>query len=544
MWQRLSSSGDYHALRENLGSGHRALLSMVGPIEWALETSSAVFRWAGIEDYHIGSNSNAFGSKVIRSAVAYQYLGRQFDGLMIDLSDALHPDALAALIGCVTGGGLVILYWGKSLETHPLESHLKVEGVLMANIGHRLRERVLRYSQTAEHFCLFETDCIEPLTTPFRTQLGTRPVQWTNDQQIALSKILKVTLGRRRRPLMLEAPRGRGKSTILAEAILETIAQKNCGITVITPHRFSAVPLVRRLQECLGVDLEYGLTTDLGTASTLTLLTMEQAFSWSFAAEIIVVDEAACFPVHVLLDLAEQTSRIVFSTTTSGYEGTGQGFRLRFEPCLRARYPNCKRVTMNEPVRWKSDDSVEVWVNKALCLSDSTVNRSFSDQEVRISQLSQNELSMSEDCLQAVADLLVRAHHRTTPSDLHRIMDAPNQALWVARVGENIVGVCAVSREGGLSDDMVEPVFLGKRRPKGHFIPETLSVHAGQKMAVKQRFWRVVRIAVDENFRRHRIATRLLSAIEIAAKGQGVDAVGAASGPPNLCCHFGPRWGF
>ena len=58
-------------------------------------------------------------------------------------------------------------------------------------------------------------------------------------------------------------------------------------------------------------------------------------------------------------------------------------------------------------------------------------------------------------------------------------------------------------------------------------------------MAVKQRFWRVVRIAVDENFRRHRIATRLLSAIEIAAKGQGVDAVEQAGAEPLL---FGPRW--
>ncbi|MGB0647650.1 MAG: tRNA(Met) cytidine acetyltransferase TmcA domain-containing protein, partial [Bradymonadia bacterium] len=233
MWQRLSSSSDYDTLREHLESGHRALLSLVGAPAWALETSSAFFHWAGIEQYQIASNSKTLSSNVILPSVAYQYLGRQFGGLFFDLSDALHPDALAALIGCVTGGGLVILYWGDSLETRPVETHLKVETVSMAEIGHRLRQRVLKFAQTAEHFCLFATDPIDLLKKPFRTRMDPRPIQWTNDQEIALAKILKVTLGRRRRPLMLEAPRGRGKSTILAEAILQTIAQKNCGITVI-----------------------------------------------------------------------------------------------------------------------------------------------------------------------------------------------------------------------------------------------------------------------------------------------------------------------
>ncbi|MGB0646005.1 MAG: GNAT family N-acetyltransferase, partial [Bradymonadia bacterium] len=314
--------------------------------------------------------------------------------------------------------------------------------------------------------------------------------------------------------------------------------------TVITPHRFSSLPLVRRLEDRLGIGLEYGATVSLNTASTLTMLTMEQALSWSLNTEIIIVDEAACFPVHVLLDLANQTSRIVFSTTTSGYEGTGQGFRLRFEPSLSARYPNRKRLTMTQPVRWKSDDPVEAWVHRTLCLSDSTADIAFSHQEVTISPLSQDELSTSDDCLQAVSELLARAHHRTTPSDLHRIMDAPNHSLWVARAGKSIVGVCVVSREGGLSDDMVEPVFRGERRPKGHFIPETLSVHAAQKMAVKQRFWRVVRIAVDGNFRRHKVASRLLSTIEVEATRLGVDALGASFGATESLLSFWSSVGF
>ena len=51
MWQRLLSLSDYQTLQARLESGHRSLLSIVGPIAWAFDASSAIFRWAGIEDY-------------------------------------------------------------------------------------------------------------------------------------------------------------------------------------------------------------------------------------------------------------------------------------------------------------------------------------------------------------------------------------------------------------------------------------------------------------------------------------------------------------
>ena len=75
MWQRLSI-GCYHAPRETLAWSQGSSF-YGGTNQWALETSSTVFRWAGIEDYHIGSNSTAFGSKVIR---LLRTNGRQFDG--------------------------------------------------------------------------------------------------------------------------------------------------------------------------------------------------------------------------------------------------------------------------------------------------------------------------------------------------------------------------------------------------------------------------------------------------------------------------------
>ena len=243
-----------------------------------------------------------------------------------------------------------------------------------------------------------------------------------------------------------------------------------------------------------------------------------------------LIGKQACFPISVLLRFAEHTSRIVFSTTTAGYEGTGQGFRLRFDPELKTRYPERRRAEMSTPVRWQSGDPVESWLNYALCLKLTLIPCIDIDGTTSIEQVSRESLMASPGFLESLYGLLVRAHHRTTPSDLQRILDAPNLNIWVARRSEFVVGVCVITAEGGLPPSLVDPIYNGARRPKGHFLPETLSVHAGMKNAPLMRFWRIVRIAVDGPSRRQGVGEALLKAIESAATTRGVDVLGASFG--------------
>ena len=195
--------------------------------------------------------------------------------------------------------------------------------------------------------------------------------------------------------------------------------------------------------------------------------------------EVVFVDEAAIFPVHLLSQLLGKTSRIVFSTTTSGYEGTGQGFRLRFDPILREMYPERRCIRLDTPVRWQPNDPVEAWINRALCLEPTSDRFIENNDPIVVSMLDRDELVNDPRQLEIVFSLLVRAHHRTAPSDLQRLLDSPNIRLWTARAGGHLVGVCMVAQEGQLDDAVIQTLFEGKRRPRGHLLSETLVAHAG-----------------------------------------------------------------
>ena len=149
-----------------------------------------------------------------------------------------------------------------------------------------------------------------------------------------------------------------------------------------------------------------------------------------------------------------------------------------------------------------------------------------------------DELLSEPAKLEAMFSLLMRAHHRTAPSDLQRLLDGPNVKLWTATIGGHLVGVCMVSEEGELSEEMVQSVYDGKRRPRGHLLPETLISHAGVKAVGVLRCWRVIRIAVDEQFRRRGVGTVLLARVQRDAVAHKVDLMGASFGATEPLLRF------
>ena len=95
-------------------------------------------------------------------------------------------------------------------------------------------------------------------------------------------------------------------------------------------------------------------------------------------------------PLSVLRQIKRQYPRLVMATTSGGYEGTGQGFMLRFMAALDSE--QLLQLEIRDPVRWCRGDRLESWLNRVLMLEgESNVTEST------VSDASACELQVIED---------------------------------------------------------------------------------------------------------------------------------------------------
>ena len=152
---------------------------------------------------------------------------------------------------------------------------------------------------------------------------------------------------------LITAPRGRGKST-LAGKLAEQIAQEFS--VVITARSRSALTNFWKIPDEAQVTFF--------SPDTLLQKVKEQSISphqWLF------IDEAASLPLPFLHQFCHYFDKIVLTTTTHNYEGTGRGFSLKFLPQLHRK---AKHWQLTEPLRWKVNDPLEAFVNTLLLLDE------------------------------------------------------------------------------------------------------------------------------------------------------------------------------
>lgn len=415
-----------------------------------------------------------------------KWLGTDAHTVVVDLHRGVHADALAAAVGLVRGGGQLVL------RVPPEGEDPCGTGSLPAHATHHFYRRVVRSLAVAAGVCAVRAQ--QP------GGLG---------EQDALLEALVADLASAGPPVVLTARRGRGKSAGLGRVLA----------------RLVAVPGWRR---------EQVVVTGPGPAATATLRTFSGGVphthpgavseALSTHPRLLVVDEAAGLALPTLQSwvvAAGTHTRIVFATTTEGYEGTGRGFRLRFVPWLSARGP-VHTASLDRPIRWAPGCPLEAW-SRRLFLADATVAAAVEEggADTEIAWVSPAELAVQDELLHGVFGLLTSAHYRTTPGDLSRLLDAPGTQLVVARRGRTVVGVVWLVAEGRL-----DPKLLAAgHRPRGHALPDTLACHAGRPDAAALSMWRSVRTAVHPTARRQGVARALVAAVHERARGQ-VDLVG------------------
>lgn len=367
----------------------------------------------------------------------------------------------------------------------------------------------------------------------------------TADQQRAVAAITATGLGRRRRPLVLTADRGRGKSAALGLAAASLLRQGRRRVLVTGPGPEAVQGIFRHA----AMEGDVPLAAD--TADRLSLhrgelryLPADELLRSQPEAEVLLVDEAAALPAPMLERLLLGWPRVVFATTVHGYEGSGRGFALRFRAVLDRETPHWQQLTLSQPIRWADSDPLEPLVNRLWMPAGDTSELTGADTErsdLRIMPWQPAQAPELE--LQQAFGLLLNAHYRTTPGDLRQWLDDPAAHTWVARAGDRIVGVLWGSEEGGLSPALADQVALGRRRLRGHLLAQSLAHHGAEPAAAVLRWLRVVRVAVEAPLRHQGLARALVAAAGEFVRTRGLDGLGTSFGADAGLLTFWDRCG-
>ena len=485
-------------------------------------------------------------------------LGDECDVLAVDLYADVPVNVLAATQGVVRGGGLLLLLapptarWGGALR--PGAGRLLSHGQSLSAFGMRLPRRLARLLPADPAASVLDTATSPPAQPELETldAVPEGPAPCRNaDQQVAVTAILRVACGHARRPLMLTADRGRGKSAALGIAAARLMAEHGSRIIVTGPGRRAVEVVFRHAMRCLPSAREAGDNLDYDGAS-LRYMTADELLRQVPQVDLVLVDEAAALPVAMLENLLEHCPRIVFSTTVHGYEGSGQGFALRFATILKQRRPQARALQLHQPVRWASGDPVEPLFFRALLMDAAPAPedriRDVRIESLRAQVLDRDALAANEAMLREVYGLLIQAHYQTRPSDLYQLLDAPDLSLLVLFYQQHVVAVALMGIEGGFGAELAAEVHAGRRRPRGHLLAQSLEAHAGLAGASELRHARVQRIAVHPELTRRGLGRRLLYEVMRETGRLDCDLVGASFGatPEVLAfwrsCRFHPLW--
>jgi len=461
---------------------------------------------------------------------AEELLGTTHETVVVDGADEFSPNAVGRTVGAVAGGGLYVLTlpadWIDRVDT--FRANLAVPPYTDEEPTSAFRERLLA---TFDHpgVAVYDADadelrrdgCTDPDGPPPRSD-GTLPAN-PAFPAAAYEACLTAGQGRTLRRLerlresgtaaVVDADRGRGKSSVagLAAGALAAAGQS---VVVTAPARSNAATLLDRagtLMETLGG--QDGENTVDGSVDYVEPTALAETVE---DADAVFVDEAAGLPV-ALLSTALAAPRVAFVTTVHGYEGAGRGFSVRFRDRLADADHEVVETHLREPIRYAPDDPVESWGFRALALdARPAVDQLVADAAVADAsyrRLSTATLRADDHRLRETFGLLVRAHYRTEPTDLARLLDAPNLSAHALLVDDHVVSVALVAREGGLSAERRRDVF-GGGRIHGNMIPDLLGSQLRDPEATRPVGYRVVRIATHDAVRRSGFGSRLLSAIE------------------------------
>ena len=505
----------------------RELLILVGEDDFLahqlnhnLSLKSAV--WIGDVSPHFATQSSFPFSKT------KNLLGSEFPAIIYDARQGIHLDALAMAAGTLQDGGWLLLllnHWA-DLANQPDSDSLRWSGEKHAiNTPHFiafLQGKIAKYG-----FPVYQSTPLT-LALPMVQKDRSTHCQPTLEQ----ARLLQQMAESEEEILIVTAKRGRGKSALAGLFAKQQVAQ-NQPVILTAPNK-SAVNIFNAFA---GTEITFMSPDEL--SQNLSEAPQQFANHWLF------VDEAAMIPLDILFRLTKAFKRVVLTTTIHSYEGTGRGFLLKF---MAKTDRTLRHFELFTPLRWQTDDKLEVFIDDLL-LCDCEDRLPQPPYDVALAELIQIShcKRIPHDQIESVYGLLTLAHYRTSPLDLRRLLDAPQQQFYLAQAQDSLLGCVWAVPEGGMEDNtLICQIRRGERRPRGNLVAQMLCFQAGLEEACELRSLRISRIAVQPNWQQQGLGQRLIAQMkQQQIKQQGaVDFLSVSFGYTPELLAFWQKCGF
>ncbi|AOV17999.1 hypothetical protein BJI67_13855 [Acidihalobacter aeolianus] len=537
----------------------RRVLVLSGEAAWAVDAAAGLREVLAVEDALWIGQSTAAGWSHCPPREGQAQLGREYGLICLDAFSGLDPDTLGAATGTLAGGGLFYLLcppldrWADYPD--PERARMAVVPDGEAAVGGRFLRRLASILSAAPGVRIVtqagevmgDPLAVDPVSAAPTIRAAGHDGALTADQHAAVAAVLHAAQGHRRRPAVLTAHRGRGKSTAFGLAAAALLAERESKVVLTGPSLVAVAPVFAAAAQRLpGAHLRRGLL-QYGTGR-LEFMAPDALAEAPPQADLVLVDEAAALPLPLLSRLLHACPRLAFATTVHGYEGSGRAFALRFQPLLDRERPGWHGVALDEPIRWTSGDPLESLSFRALLLdaepaADTEVGGAAAES-LRIERLDRDALAADEPLLRELFGLLILAHYRTRPYDLRQLLDGPSVSVWVGRSAGRVAAVALLADEGGLDGELAGRVAAGRRRARGHLLPQVLAAHCARPDAMALRGRRVLRLAVHPAVRRRGLASALLARLAADAQADGLDWLGASFGATSELLAFWRGVGF
>ncbi|WP_133469301.1 tRNA(Met) cytidine acetyltransferase TmcA [Paraglaciecola marina] len=510
---------------------HRQLLVISGNRDWVSKNLSPIIQLANEETLWVGSpqlNIKHINIKDYRSR-----LGQEHNYLILDCFEGFRANAAMALSGTIKAGGLMIILCPDFEEW---KTFADPENINRISYGlKQITVENLFYDYLSSAFLN------DPSVAMLTEQLFRSPICISKDEHIrnqlleqenAVQLVCKHAHGRANRPLLLTADRGRGKSSALGLAAAKLMQMAPITIWVSAPLAVNIEQVFKHAKKSLPSNIEHSKYSLKLDNSTLIFKPIDQLLLADELPNVIFVDEAAAIPIHILTKLLQKFPRIIFSSTSHGYEGSGRGFEIKFTQQLKKLKPNYKRVHLKQPIRWYNEDVLEsFWFNTMFYDYKAKTHKPNDNKNFHFRKLSKSELLKNNETLEQIFQLLLNAHYQTSPDDLQRLLDSPDQTCFVLMTADNIIGVVQVIEEGGENLAPIKNEIAScYRRVKGHLVSQQLTAQYNipELSTIKQ--WRISRIAIDAKYQRRGLGLALLTYLEQYALKRDIGFLSAAFG--------------